>query len=130
MTIKYYTVTFLCLNLFASAFFWRIIYQHISKKPIISITLVDYIYRDVILYTFFTCAVYSVAIIHTLINDGDATFSLSEELAFLYAFGINIGSILMGCSLIFSAALRLLMIARNNEDTGLLTLLLIIVVCS
>lgn len=74
MVIKYLTSVFLIINLLISAFLWQIIYRHISKKAIISITIIDLIYRDVIFYAFSTCAVYSFAIIHTLINDEDETF--------------------------------------------------------
>lgn len=80
MVIKYLTSVFLIINLLISAFLWQIIYRHISKKAIISITIIDLIYRDVIFYAFSTCAVYSFAIIHTLINDEDETFRDTAKL--------------------------------------------------
>ena len=118
MIVKYLTVAFLFLNLLTASFFWRIIFRHISKKPILSVTLVDLIYRDTILYILALTVSFSAGIVHTLADDLDVTFSLDLEYAFGYSVAINIATNLVCLSLMISALLRLITLVENNEAAG------------
>ena len=117
MAYKYLTTAFLIANFLLSLPLWRIIYQHISKKPILLVSLVDLIYRDTIFYFLSLCFIASTGIIHSLMLGGDS-FSLTFELALLYSICVNISVIAICISLIISAGLRLLSLVKNSEALG------------
>ena len=117
MTFKYLTAAFLVTNFFFSLPPWYIIYKHISKKPILSVSLVDLIYRDTIFYVLFLDFFASTAIVDSLMYGGDS-FSLTWELALVHSITINILSNTICISLTFSAGLRLISLVRNSEAAG------------
>ena len=69
MELKYATTEFLTVNFVLSLPLWQIILTHISKKPLLSVTLVDLIYRDIIYYNISLCFVISTGIVNTLLYD-------------------------------------------------------------
>jgi len=81
MSYKYLTVAFLIINFLASLLLWHIIYKHISTKPILSVSLVDLIYRDIVIYIISLSLIISTGIIHTLMYSED--FNLAFEFALL-----------------------------------------------
>ena len=100
------TIVWLILNLLLSLFLCFCILQYISSKQIISLTIIDLIYRDAILYTYLLCLFCSFAIIHCLCTNNPSktlnyTYSISYSLAILYFAG-NVT-----ISLAISGALRL-----------------------
>lgn len=117
MSYKYFTVAFLVISFIISVLLWLVIYKHISKKPIISVSVVDLIYRDTIVYILTICFSTSTGIIHTL-SDSDENFSLTFEFALLHAVFVNISVNAFCISLIISAGLRLLSLIKNSEATG------------
>ena len=117
MMIEYLTITFLVLNFFAALPLWQIIYKHISKKPLLSVTLVDLIYKDMTIYTNLLCLFASAGIIHTLMYD-DESLILSYELALFYSVCINFASNSICISLIVSAGLRLISLIKTSEAAG------------
>lgn len=116
MTYKYLTIAFLIISFMFSLLLWHIIYKHISKKPIISVTLVDLIYKDTIVYIILMCFFISIGIIHTLMHSED--FSLTYEFALIHSVAVNISVIAICVSLIISAGLRLLSLIKNSEASG------------
>jgi len=111
------TIIFLLINFIISLPIWQIIYKHISKKPLLEVTLVDWIYRDIIYYYIILSCCASAGIIHTLLYD-DENFSLSFELGLFYSICINISTNLICISLVFSAVLRLISLIKNSEAAG------------
>jgi hypothetical protein len=67
MDFKWITIGILLLSYLVSLPLWRHIYRHISKKPILATTLVDFIYRDSIVYMNVISLVLSVGVVHTLL---------------------------------------------------------------
>ena len=117
MTLKYLTIAFLLTNFIFSIPSWYIIYKYISKKPILSICLVDLIYRDTIFYIISLSFIASAGTIHTLMYDDDS-FSLTWEFAMMYCISISIMVNAISISLIFSAGLRLISLIQNSEASG------------
>jgi hypothetical protein len=117
MVLTYLTTVFLILNFASTLPLWQIIHRHISEKQQLLVTLVDWIYRDVIYYNIFLCFFISVGIIHTLLYGGNS-FNLSYELGLFYSIGVNITIIGICVSLIFSAGLRLISLIKNSEAAG------------
>jgi len=115
MAYEYCNVFFIIASYIVSVLLWRIIYKHISKKSILSISLVDLIYRDTIIYVLFMAFCTYSAIIHTLMY---SSFSLPYDLALIYSIAINIGLNAICISLIFSSGLRLISLAQNWEAAG------------
>ncbi len=111
------TIIFLIISFIVSLPVWQIIYKHISKKPLLEVTLVDWIYRDIIYYNNILSFSGSAGIIHTLLYD-DKNFSLSFELGLFYSICINISMNLICISLVFSAGLRLISLVKNSEAAG------------
>ena len=114
----YLVISFLAICQTTSLFLWHIIYQYISKKPLISVTLVDWIYRDTIVYIYSFCFVYSAAISHTLIS-GNENFSLEFESTIIYTFLITFLSNNVCVCLTIAAALRLISLIKSSEAAGL-----------
>ena len=112
------TVCFLIMCLPFSLFLWSIIYTFISKKPLVSVTLVDWIYRDTIVYIYLACCAYSIALIHTTFA-GNINFTLKFEFAIFYAFLINflINNVYFGLTI--AGGLRLISLMNNSEAAGL-----------
>ena len=114
--MKYLSIIWLVVNFPISILLWHFIYKHISKKPILSITVVDLIYKDIIIYMNSLCIFYSAAVIHTLLlPDEDLNF----EWACFYSFGINLSVTSICASLIFSGGLRLISLIKNSEAYGI-----------
>ena len=117
MLYKYLTTAFLIANFFLSLPLWHVIYKHISKKPILSVSLVDLIYRDTIFYIISLSFFISTGIIHTLMYDGE-NFRLSYELALIHSIAVNVSVNTVCLSLIVSAGLRLISLIKNSEAAG------------
>ena len=117
MLYKYLTTAFLIDNFFLSLPLWHVIYKHISKKPILSVSLVDLIYRDTIFYIISLIFFISTGIIHTLMYDGE-NFRLSYELALIHSIAVNVSVNTVCLSLIVSAGLRLISLIKNSEAAG------------
>ena len=117
MFYKYLTTAFLIANFFLSLPLWHVIYKHISKKPILSVSLVDLIYRDTIFYIISLIFFISTGIIHTLMYDGE-NFRLSYELALIHSIAVNVSVNTVCLSLIVSAGLRLISLIKNSEAAG------------
>ena len=117
MSYRYLTIAFLITNFFISVPPWYIIFKHISKKPILSVSLVDLIYRDTIFYVLLLGFFASAAIVDTL-TLGDNSFNLAWELALTHSIAVNISSNTICISLAFSGGLRLLSLVRNSEAAG------------
>ena len=117
MPFKYFTAAFTLANFFLSLPPWFIIYKHISKKPILLVSLVDLIYKDTIFYCLLLGFFASAGIVHTLMDGGDS-FSLTWELALVHSIAINISTNTICISLIFSGGLRLISLIENSEAAG------------
>lgn len=97
---------------------FSVIYNHISKKPLVSITLIDLIYRDLIIYVYLHSLTLAVADIHCLIELENGT-ALDHFYSSLYAI---ISEVLVHCfssSLILSGGLRFITLIKNSETQGL-----------
>ena len=99
----------------ASIPLYGVIFQHISKKPLVSITIIDLIYRDLIVYAYLHCLLLAVADIHCLIELENGT-ALNHLYSSLYA---TISEVLVHCvssSLILSGVLRLITLLEKSES--------------
>ena len=63
------TINWLIVDLLASLPLYYLIWQYISKKALIEVSLVDLIYRDTIVYIYLLSSVLSSAIIQCLSNE-------------------------------------------------------------
>jgi hypothetical protein len=95
-----------------------VIYQFISKKQILSVTLVDLVYRDTITYIYFGCFVATTSVIHCLSQNND-TLTLSYEFATVYSVLLTFSVSAISISLIFSGVLRLISVIQKSEAAGL-----------
>jgi hypothetical protein len=95
-----------------------VIYQFISKKQILSVTLVDLVYRDLVIYIYLMCFVASTSVIHCF-SVGNDTLTLSYEFATVYSVTISFFVSSISISLIFSGVLRLISVIKKSEAAGL-----------
>lgn len=111
------TIIWLILNIALSLPVCLFIVNFISKKSPITLTLVDLIYRDVVVYMFAICLTFSIGIIRCCIaatadNEEDNIGTLAYNESTFY--GVTIMT-LIGCvtlSTIVSGGLRLISILR------------------
>ena len=116
--MSWLSILFVSFNQLVSTFLTYIIYHCISTKKLISLTIIDLIYCDVVIYNNLTCLFSSAAIIHSLlINSQD--LALSYELALGYSTAIDIFVTSASLSLIFGGFLRLLTLLKRSEEGGL-----------
>jgi hypothetical protein len=114
--MKYISISWLFINFPISFLLWHFIYKQILKKPLLSITVVDWIYQDTIIYINSLCVVYSAAIVHALTQPGE---ELNFEWAIFYSLAINASVTCICVSLILSGGLRLISLIKNSEASGL-----------
>ena len=62
------SIVWLLLNLLLATPPLRTLYRHIKQKSLVSVTLVDLIYQDIVIGIYLIILVYSVAIIHCIIE--------------------------------------------------------------
>jgi hypothetical protein len=94
------------------------IHRYISRKSLISITLVDLIYCDTLVYIYLLCFTLTIAFIHCLLQL-EAELTLDFVMARIYSV---IGEFIIFCltvSLIVSGVLRLISIVQNSEAAGI-----------
>ena len=110
------TVCWLFFNALLSLPVCLFIRNFISKKSVLSITLVDLIYRDTILYLYSMCLILSVALARCIVkSSGEETLAtLSYNEATVYSVSIMTLVGFMTVSLIFSGGLRLISILRYD----------------
>jgi hypothetical protein len=115
-----YSVSILWLILIQtlSTFPCFVIHQFISKKKFISVTLVDLIYRDTIIYIYLICLMSSTATIHCLSVNND-NLTQSYEIATGYSVLISFFVSCLSISLSFSGVLRLISVIKKSEAAGL-----------
>jgi hypothetical protein len=82
------SIVWLFLTQLFSLFPCFVIYQSISKKPILAVKLVDLVYRDIIIYNHLICFVSSTPIIHCLCLNNE-TLTLSYTFAMAYSTLVN-----------------------------------------
>ncbi len=90
----------------------------ISKKQILSVTLVDLVYRDTITYIYFGCLMVTTSVIHCLSLNND-TLTVSYTFATVYSVLICVSVSTISISLIFSGVLRLISLIHKSEAAGL-----------
>ena len=93
------------------------IHEYISTKPLVTLTLVDLIYRDTLVYMYlFAIANYTGIISCITSTSGLQTigFTWSAVLALQNNICINSFSV----SMIFSGSLRLISMIKNSEESG------------
>ncbi len=85
----------LSVNFGLSVTLFGFIYRYLSKKPIVTVTLADHIYRDTIIYIDLLVLVASAGLIHCLFDDesvGEQT--LNYDFSMLYSAFVMF---FMGC---------------------------------
>ena len=112
------SIVWLLLTQLFSLFPSFVIYQFISKKPILAVTLVDLVYRDTIVYNHLICFVTSTAIIHCLCLNNE-TLTLSYKFAMAYSTSVNFFISCFSISLIISGGLKLISAIKKSEAGGL-----------
>ena len=116
--IIWISISFLVICLTISLFLWMLIYRYINEKPLVSVTLVDWIYRDTIVYIYCFCFAYSIAIIHTILAGNDK-FSLRFQFTIVYTILINFFCNNIYVCLTIAAVLRLISLIKSSEAAGL-----------
>ena len=109
-------ISFLILTILMSAKLCFTIYKHISEKAPIDQTIIDFIYRECILYIHLLTASLCIAVISCLVSEG---FALDYELALLYANPIFFFICSAAILLTVSSCLRLLSIVNVSEEAGI-----------
>ena len=94
------------------------IYQYISEKPTVSSTLVDLIYRDIIILIYLLSLGTLVAII-SCICSSNGLQTLSFEWSVFFSLLTNAFLNWIAVSMIFSGGLRLMSLLNNSEQCGL-----------
>jgi hypothetical protein len=70
------TIIWLIVTLLASLPLCYLIWKYISERALVEVSLVDLIYKDTIIYIYFLCLIFSMAIIQCLMKDDqDQTLS-------------------------------------------------------
>ena len=110
------SVLIICLPI--SMFLWQIILKNFSDKPLLSLTLVDLIYRDIIVCIFLTFVFYSTALTHVL-TAGTDILTLSYEFSLLYVVILNFSTNVIYMLMILSGGLRFISLLKNSEAAGL-----------
>ena len=110
------SVLIICLPI--SMFLWQIILKYFSDKPLLSLTLVDLIYRDIIVCIFLTFVFYSTALTHVL-TAGTDILTLSYEFSLLYVVILNFSTNVIYMLMILSGGLRFISLLKNSEAAGL-----------
>jgi hypothetical protein len=111
------SISCLIVNNLASLPLYAVIYNYISKKPLVSITLIDLISRDLIIYIYLHCLTLAVAIIHCLIELENGS-ALSYMYSALYSTIFEVLVFSVSTSLILSGSLRLITLIKNSETAG------------
>ncbi len=91
---------------------YGVIFQHISKKPLVSVTLIDLIYRDLIVYVYLHSLTLAVAFTHCLIELENGA-ALNYMYSALYSTFSEIFVFCVSSSLILSGGLRLITLIKN-----------------
>jgi hypothetical protein len=112
------SIFFLVIHNLASLPLYSVIYKHISKKPLVSITVIDFIYRDLIIYNYLLSLIHAVAVIHCLVELENG-IALNYIYSTLYATIIEVLVFCVCSSLVLSGGLRLLTLISNSEIAGL-----------
>jgi hypothetical protein len=82
-------IVWLSVNFVLSVTLFGFIYHYISKKPIVTVTLADHIYRDTIVYIGFLVLIASAGLVHCLSNgDRDDQATLDYDLSMFYSTAV------------------------------------------
>ena len=112
------SIVWLLLNLLLAIPPLRTLYRHIKQKSLVSVTLVDLIYQDIVIGIYLIGCVYSVAIVHCIVeleNGQVVGYNFAAVYSGLFDFIVLSFSV----SLILSGGLRLLSMMYKSEVTGL-----------
>ena len=93
------------------------IYEYISTKPLVTLTLVDLIYQDTLVYMYLLATGTYIGLISCIVSTNglqSISFTWSVVLALLTNICINSISV----SMIFSGSLRLISMIKNSEEPG------------
>ena len=116
--MSWLSILFVAFNQLVSTFLTFIIYHCISTKKLITLTIIDFIYCDVVIYNNLTCLFSSAAIIHSLLSNSQ-DLTLSYELALGYSTAVAFFVTSASVSLIFGGFLKLLTLLKRSEEAGL-----------
>ena len=114
----YLSILWLLLIQLFSLFPCFVIFQFISNKQILAVTLVDLVYRDTIVYNYLICFVSSAAIIHCLFLNNES-LTLGYEFAIAYSASVFFFISCLSISLFISGVLRLISVIKKSEAAGL-----------
>ena len=93
------------------------IHKYISTKPLVTLTLVDLIYQDTLVYMYLLATGAYIGLISCILSTNglqSISFTWSVVLALLTNICINSISV----SMIFSGSLRLISMIKNSEEPG------------
>ena len=100
----------LCIS---TPLFWAI-YNFISLTPILSVNIVDLLYKDTIAYIYAMVFISTLAVIHCLLLI-DNTHTVGYVMSMVYSDILVFFLCCRTASLIFSGGLRLVSLIRNSE---------------
>lgn len=107
----------LAVNNLVSLPLYSVIYKQLSKKPLVSVTLIDLISRDLIVYVYLQCLAMAVGVIHCLVEFENGV-ALNYIYSTLYASIFEIMVFCISISLILSGGLRLITLIKKSESAG------------
>jgi hypothetical protein len=107
----------LSVNNLVSLPLYSVIYKQLSKKPLVSVTLIDLISRDLIVYVYLQCLAMAVGVIHCLVEFENGV-ALNYIYSTLYASIFEIMVFCISISLILSGGLRLITLIKKSESAG------------
>ena len=93
------------------------IHEYISTKPLVTLTLVDLIYRDTLVYMYLLAMGSYIGIISCMTStNGLHTIGFTWSVVLALQNNICINS--YAISMIFSGSLRLISMIKNSEESG------------
>ena len=93
------------------------IHEYISTKPLVTLTLVDLIYRDTLVYMYLFAIANYIGIISCITStNGLQTISFTWSVVFALQINVCVNS--FSVSMIFSGSLRLISMIKNSEESG------------
>jgi hypothetical protein len=107
----------LAVNNLVSLPLYSVIYKQLSKKPLVSVTLIDLISRDLMVYVYLQCLTMAVGVIHCLVEFENGV-ALNYIFSTLYASIFEIMVFCISISLILSGGLRLITLIKKSESAG------------
>jgi hypothetical protein len=111
-------ILWIITTMFVSLILCATIHKYISEKPVISLTLVDFIYRDIIVYIDLFSLSMNMGVVFCILSNNDS-HTLDFYSALVFAFLTYLFMHCIAISLFICGTLRLISLVKNSEESGI-----------